>query len=78
MSDSRHPLIPGTSSSLARAVAMSSGAVAAVSLPQCCLLVAAELWGRAGLAPLDIPVIACVNSLPWNSFSEDGPPWGKV
>lgn len=63
---------------------MSSGAAAergaceAVFVFRCCLLAAAELQGLAGPAPLDIPVIACVNSLPWNSFSKDGPPWGAV
>lgn len=76
VSDSRHPLTPGTSSSPCQSCGCELwGSGPVQSVPQCCVLVAAELQGPGSL---DIPVIACVNSLPWNSFSEDGPPWGEV
>lgn len=33
--------------------------------------------GSVDPASLDILLTACVNSLSWNSFSKDDPPWGE-
>lgn len=48
-----------------------------------CVRISACWWLLSCGDPLDptslgIPVIACVNSLSWNSFSKDDPPWGEA